>query len=82
MTFSQEIAGIEARLTAAGKTIGDLCEAAAINRTTWTRWKAGLVSPRLTTWNAVQSATEKLARREPAESPTEDLAPSTEGRAA
>jgi len=50
----------EGELVRIGKTPDDLCRKADINRSTWTRWKAGTVIPNLATWQRVREALSTL----------------------
>lgn len=54
MTISEEVVQIEQDLAEKGWSPDDLCRAAAINRSTWTRWKSGAVTPNLATWQKVR----------------------------
>lgn len=60
MAVAVEIAGIEQDLSRAGKTVKDLCAAAGVNRSTWTRWKAGATEPNMATWRKVQAELQAL----------------------
>lgn len=44
----------EARATAAGLTVQQLCEKSGVHRATWQRWKAGKSSPTMGTWDDVE----------------------------
>lgn len=60
MTIIQDISSIERRLRLARIPLRHLFREAGINGSTWTRWRSNKTSPRLTTWNDVQRATEDL----------------------
>ena len=73
MALSDDMAAIETRVKAAGKTIGQLCIEAGTARSTWDRWKRGETEPNLKTWRAVVTAADGLALPAP-KLPTEDAA--------
>lgn len=56
MSISQEVCEIEEDLAKRGWSPDDLCRAASINRSTWTRWKSGAVAPNLATWQRVKDS--------------------------
>ena len=59
------IRAIEAELSAARIGIADFCDRAGINRSTWTRWKAGRFEPRREQWRRVVAALASLRTLEP-----------------
>lgn len=61
MTLLTDMAAIEARLKSAGKTVGELCIAASIARSTWDRWKRSETEPNFKTWRTVCLAADALA---------------------
>ena len=60
MSVQNEIQNIEARLSAAGKSVADLCHNAGLARSTWQRWKSGANSPQFRTWEIVTAACEDI----------------------
>jgi len=48
------IIDIERRLKERGISVHQFCQDIGVSRTTWQRWKAGVVNPRLETWLRVQ----------------------------
>lgn len=56
MTLQTDMAAIEVRLKAAGKTVGQLCNQAEIARSTWDRWRRGETEPNTKTWRTVCAA--------------------------
>lgn len=59
MIVVEEIAELEQRLKSKKATLARVLEDAGINRSTWTRWRSGIVRPRLDTWLAAKAAAEK-----------------------
>jgi hypothetical protein len=59
MNIQQEIADIEQRLADAGESVGEYCKRAGINRSTWTRWKAGATAPNMRSWQRVIDAAQE-----------------------
>lgn len=55
-TVVTDIKEIEARLKEAGVPVEAMLANAGVDRSTWTRWKAGAFSPRLSKWRDVESA--------------------------
>jgi hypothetical protein len=51
---------LEADLKAAGIPIESVLKAAQTDRSTWTRWKAGTMQPRFSSWERVQCTAEHL----------------------
>lgn len=56
MDIPKRISEIEDQLQDAKIKIGDVLYRARVDRSTWTRWKAGTVSPTISKWNAVELA--------------------------
>jgi len=63
MDTAKFIAEIEAELAAAGKSVVELCAEAQINRSTWTRWKSGVMEPNMRTLRAVRAACDALCKK-------------------
>lgn len=61
MTVATDIKRMETDLSASGRTVKALCDAAGINQSTWTRWKAGDNAPNMATWQRVCEAFKTLA---------------------
>lgn len=55
-----EARSIERRLKDAGIGIAPVLAAAGLDRSTWTRWKAGTFKPRLESWVAMQNEALRL----------------------
>lgn len=68
MSITGKLDAIEARLSTKGLTISQLCDEVGIARSTWQRWKAGVHSPNMKTFDAVEAACENLC------APREDAA--------
>jgi predicted transcriptional regulator len=66
MSVADKIEAIERGLSDAGVTVKALCDAADINQSTWTRWKAGNNVPNMATWSRIESAFSQLAKRDAA----------------
>lgn len=66
MSVANKIEAIERGLSVAGVTVKALCDAAEINQSTWTRWKAGSNAPNMTTWARIEAAFDQLAKRDEA----------------
>jgi len=64
MTTGDKIKEMEGKLREAGVPVDALCASANIRRSTWTRWKAGVNSPNLTTWDRVSTAFGRLVSDE------------------
>ena len=60
MQVEDEIKSIEKRLAIRNVPLTVVLTVANINRSTWTRWKSGVTSPRMNTWTAAQDAVAKL----------------------
>lgn len=75
MNLRPDILQIEAKLKAAGIPLRELLSAAEIDRSTWTRWRAGTNGATLTNWNAVQGAADRLLLHNPSGSGSADHAP-------
>ena len=58
MNIQDRVKEIEGRAAEANVSIDDLCESGGIHRTTWQRWKSGLRSPNLKTWETFCEAVE------------------------
>jgi len=52
---SNPVVAAEERAKQAGLKVDDLCKAADVHRATWQRWKAGVTSPPLKKWQAVEA---------------------------
>lgn len=52
--IKETLIDIEGRLKERGIPVRRFCAEVGINPSTWQRWKAGQVSPRLETWLRVQ----------------------------
>lgn len=65
MSFISRIVDIERELSEKGRRVSDLCEAAGINRSTWTRWKSGATSPLMAAWERVEGAKADLLAEPP-----------------
>jgi hypothetical protein len=61
MDIRIEIDRIERRLAKISKTPKDLCEAAHVSPSQWSRWKNTGQRPLLETWLRVQAAAERIA---------------------
>lgn len=60
MHIPTEAKAIETRLKKAKVPVQLLLETAAVDRSTWTRWKAGSFQPRLSKWFDVTAAADRL----------------------
>jgi hypothetical protein len=60
MDLQSELLDMEERLRTAGVSVNAVCKKASIYRSTWTRWKAGHISPNYRTLEAVRSAFREL----------------------
>lgn len=60
MSITDEITRFEAQVKADGLRIGDVLASAGVDRSTWTRWKAGTTKPLLDKWRAVEAAAASL----------------------
>lgn len=60
MHLAAQIADIEQRLRTRKVALSIVLDEAKIDRSTWTRWRAGTTRPRLDTWLAAQAAAEKI----------------------
>lgn len=56
----QRIIEAEEAMASAGCSINDFCAQIGVNRSTWTRWKAGRNSPRVEQWIEVDAAIRAL----------------------
>lgn len=56
MTHPDDIPAMEKALKERGISIDRLCTEASINKSTWTRWKNGVVSPTFRSWDEVVTA--------------------------
>lgn len=65
MSISDQVSKIEHDLAERGWSPDDLCRAAGINRSTWTRWKSGVVIPNLATWLKVEECLSEFAEQKP-----------------
>lgn len=66
MSIVDEITKFEESAKASGLQIGDVLEAAGVDRSTWTRWKSGKTKPLLESWRSVEAAAAYLRARTPA----------------
>lgn len=62
MAFKEQVTSLEAEISGAGVTVDAVLTKAGLDRATWTRWKAGTFSPRMTNWLKVQEAARELIR--------------------
>lgn len=62
MSIPAEISEIVARAEKAGVRLADVLRAAEVDRSTWSRWRAGITTPRLDNWRAVNVAVDDLIR--------------------
>jgi hypothetical protein len=53
----------ERRLRIVGATVGTLCAAAEIDRSSWTLWKAGKFKPRPKRWQRVERELREIERQ-------------------
>lgn len=60
MSTIDEILALEKAARAAGFRVADILRAAGVDRSTWTRWRKGVTSPRLDNWKAVNKAVADL----------------------
>lgn len=60
MSTVDEIIALERAAHAAGFRVADILRAAKLDRSTWTRWRNGVTSPRLDNWKAVHQAVKDL----------------------
>lgn len=60
MNIVDEITRFEEQAKADGLRIGDVLASAKVDRSTWTRWKAGTTTPLLDKWRAVEAAAAAL----------------------
>ena len=60
------IIDIEHRLKERGISVNQFCQDIGVSRTTWQRWKAGVVNPRLETWLRVQEIAPPKKKQEAA----------------
>lgn len=65
MLQPENIPEMEERLRKAGRSVAELCAAANIDRSTWTRWKANETAPRFVTWMGVVSVFDGMASNPP-----------------
>ena len=63
MSMKVEIERVERVLSEVGCTVKALCDAAEINQSTWTRWKAGSNGPTMATWARVEAALADMTQR-------------------
>lgn len=56
MSTSDEVEALEAKIKSRGLRVDDVLRRAGIDRSTWTRWKAGTTVPRLDNWRALEKA--------------------------
>lgn len=60
MAIPDDIKALEAELSAASISVDAFLEKAGVDRSSWTRWKAGSFSPRMDSWSKVQDAAREL----------------------
>lgn len=60
MSTTEEILALEKQARSAGFRVADILRAAGVDRSTWTRWRNGVTSPRLDNWKAVNKAVADL----------------------
>lgn len=60
MSIQDDIAAVETRLAEHGIDRRDFLAEANLHRSTWDRWKQGVVGPTRRNWDAVEEAVEKL----------------------
>jgi hypothetical protein len=60
MDIPSEARAIETQLKAAGITIQSVLNSASLDRSTWTRWKKGAFTPRLSSWLALQREADRM----------------------
>ncbi|MGV8833269.1 MAG: hypothetical protein ACOH2N_14945 [Devosia sp.] len=60
MSTTDEILALERAARIAGFRVADILRAANLDRSTWTRWRNGVTSPRLDNWRAVHKAVDHL----------------------
>jgi hypothetical protein len=58
-TPKQQVLALESRLKSVGVRIDDVLAAAKVDRSTWTRWKQGKLTPKLTSWQRLQAAVDE-----------------------
>lgn len=59
MAMCTEIIELEREANRLGISANELCRRAGIARSTWTRWKAGVTSPRLEIWRRIERVLEE-----------------------
>lgn len=75
MAIKDEITALEAELSAASISVDTFLDRAGVDRSSWTRWKAGSFSPRMDSWAKVQDAARELIPwRNPTPSDTQQTA--------
>ena len=60
MSTIDEVLAFEAEIKNSGLRVDDVLRQAGIDRSTWTRWKAGTTVPRLDNWRSMERAVEAL----------------------
>lgn len=60
MSTPDEILALEKAVRIAGFRVADILRASGVDRSTWTRWRNGVTSPRLDNWKAVNKAVAEL----------------------
>ena len=60
MSTTDEILALEKAARIAGFRVADILRAAKLDRSTWTRWRNGVTSPRLDNWRTVHRAVDEL----------------------
>jgi len=60
MNTQDEVLAFQERIKNLDLRVDDVLRRAGVDRSTWTRWKAGTTVPRLDTWRAMERAVEDL----------------------
>ena len=63
MALSDDVAGVEKRVSALGLTIKFVCDRAGVPASTWSHWKIGTRRPLKEKWDAIIAAVDDLERR-------------------
>lgn len=61
MSTIDEVVAFEAKIKSNGLRVDDVLRKAGIDRSTWTRWKAGTTVPRLDNWRSIEKALSVLS---------------------
>jgi transcriptional regulator with XRE-family HTH domain len=81
MVLTAQITEIETRLGGAGVPLGRLFDRSGVDRSTWSRWRSGKVSPTLRKFAAVMQALDELAPANAQNSPASDSTASRDASA-